>query len=77
MFDPIFCLTQPIPKRYQLQSTNTSLQHQEDVEEKTQTVHLEQEKHVIVDDAAAGYVDPTIHISPEEDKRLRRKINKQ
>lgn len=54
-----------------------SLQHQQDVDDKTQTLHLEQEKHVIVDDVAADYVDPTIHISPEEDKRLRRKIYKQ
>lgn len=30
-----------------------------------------------VDDVAADYVDPTVHISSEENKRLRRKIYKQ
>ena len=28
----------------------------------------------VVDNIAADYVDPNLHISPEEDKRLRRKI---
>lgn len=31
---------------------------------------------VVADDAANGYVDPTLVITPEESKRLRRRIHK-
>lgn len=40
-------------------------------------VELAKDGHgVVADDAANGYVDPKLVITPEESKRLRRRINK-
>ena len=46
--------------------------------ERTETA-LNDDKPVgyVADTIAADYVDPTLHISPEEDKRLTRKIWRQ
>lgn len=49
-----------------------------DLEDKHEMDHAEDAKIANrVEDVAADYVDPTVHISPEENKRLRRKIYKQ
>jgi hypothetical protein len=50
--------------------------HQEHADQAVPYNHKTEASQTIVDSEAAGYVDPNLVITQEEDKRLRRKIYK-